>query len=91
MPGIQPHQNRITFSGEYSTFNEVREAHPDLSQYHSSTSLDGLVEQAKLSLFRFSRNEIPDSVWGNGRENLVLAALSTLNQEGPIKILDVGG
>lgn len=82
---------RVTFSGEYATFAEVDAAHPAVSNYHSGSSLEGLVAQAERKLAALAKGELPDSAWGNGRENIVLSVLSTIARDSPLRILDVGG
>ena len=82
---------RVTFSGEYLTFNDVFKAYPSAKSYHSSSSMQQLEMLAKQKLNSLSSNTIPESSWANGRDNIVLTLLTTLFTNKTLRIFDIGG
>jgi putative methyltransferase (TIGR04325 family) len=86
-----PSPVRVTFTGQYSTFKVVGEAHPHVTNYHSKSSLDEISILANQKLNNLAKGEIPNASWGNGRENIVLSVLSTITQNDVLSVLDVGG
>ena len=83
---------RITFEGQFLTFKEAEDAYPLLvAGYLSPSHMDSIV-LAKRKLSSLARGEMPDSAWGNCRENIVLSTLSAMpKKDDVLRVLDVGG
>jgi len=82
---------RKTFEGQFSTFKDVFDNYPTATNYHSQSSLKGIVNLAKQRLSNLEQGEIPDSSWENCRINVLLSVLSTVADVGTLRVLDVGG
>ena len=80
-----------TFAGQYSSFKDVFENYPKVTSYHSSNSLQELVDIASQGVLSFKRLESPDIALDIFRLNILPTTLSGMETHKAIKILDVGG
>lgn len=81
----------ITFSGRYSTFDDVFEKYTLVTNYHAKNSLQEDVKMAQQNIARFAKGEIPATKWQIFRMNILPTILSGTSHAGLYKVLDIGG
>jgi len=81
----------ITYSGIYSSFQEVFDHYRSATNYNSEKSIQLELELAQKKYELFKNGKIPNLDWANCRRNLFSAILSYFENIQPIRILDIGG
>lgn len=87
---IVPTRAAVTYEGQFRSFEEVRAAYPDFTNYHSAASELAEAECARMKLKCFQDGKWPEDSPTLSRLNF-LPTLLTLYPGKTISVLDVGG
>lgn len=81
----------ITYSGKYSSFDEVLETNAESTNYNSQESTQDSLLTARIKFDLLKQGQCPSLDWDNCRLNLFPTFLSTINTDKQIKVFDIGG